>query len=331
MSRRPLTGYDNRDAASGEPAEEVYRYDALTDTLSCVSCNPSGARPRGVVEGDAYDLPTDPHAIWRGRQLAALLPATSFTQEVTEGPVYQPRRVLDDGRVYFTAFDSLVPADSNGTADAYQYEPHGAGGCTPASSGASSAQALGGGGCVSLLSAGTSGSESALLDVSASGNDAFIYTASPLSALDEDPDYDIYDARVGGVPAERELRPECLGEACQPAASAPEDPTPASAAFRGPGNVREGSAGRCARSARKAKRLSGRAKRLRRTAKQARRNGRSALARRRARKATHLAKRARQTSKRAKRCRARASKRKGGAKNSALQPSRARHNRRSRR
>ena len=256
MSRRPLSGYDNRDAASGEADEEVFRYDAQADRIDCVSCDPAGGRPRGVVESSTYDLPSDPHAIWRGSPLAALLPAASWSNEVARGgAVYQPRRVLNDGRTYFNAFDSLVPADSNGTSDAYQYEPHGAGNCTASSGGASTAQALGGGGCFSLLSSGTSERESSLLDVSASGNDAFVFTDSPLSVLDEDPDYDIYDARVGGSAASRELHPECLGEACQPAARAPDDQTPASAAFQGPGNLHEAARPRrCPKGRRKVRR-----------------------------------------------------------------------------
>ena len=34
MSERSLTGYDNRDAASGEPDEEVYLYDAARERLA---------------------------------------------------------------------------------------------------------------------------------------------------------------------------------------------------------------------------------------------------------------------------------------------------------
>jgi hypothetical protein len=212
--------------------------------------------------------------------------------------------VLDNGRVYFNAFDSLVPADSNGTADAYQYEPHGAGDCDAASGGAATAQALGGGGCVSLLSSGSSERESTVLDVSPSGNDAFIYTDSPLSPLDEDPDYDIYDARVGGTAARRQLSPECLGEACQPAASAPIYRSGASASFQGPGNVSEAPSGRCTAPVRRANRLAKRAKRLRRNARRLTRRGADPRRARRAnRKAAGLAKRARAQSKQAKRCR----------------------------
>ena len=48
MSERSLTGYDNVDAASGQADEEVFLYDAVTGGLSCVSCDPTGARPHGM-------------------------------------------------------------------------------------------------------------------------------------------------------------------------------------------------------------------------------------------------------------------------------------------
>ena len=40
------------DAVSGQPDEEVYLYDAVANRLVCVSCNPTGARPVGVLDGD---------------------------------------------------------------------------------------------------------------------------------------------------------------------------------------------------------------------------------------------------------------------------------------
>ena len=52
MSERELTGYDNVDvnpAAGGAHDEEVFLYDSQTQRLTCVSCDPTGARPRGVV------------------------------------------------------------------------------------------------------------------------------------------------------------------------------------------------------------------------------------------------------------------------------------------
>ena len=51
MSDSPLTGYDNRDAVTGQPDEEVYLYDAAAGRLVCASCDPTGARPHGAPPG----------------------------------------------------------------------------------------------------------------------------------------------------------------------------------------------------------------------------------------------------------------------------------------
>ena len=44
MSQRSLTGYDNHDAVSGAPDEEVFLFDAASGRVVCASCNPTGAR-----------------------------------------------------------------------------------------------------------------------------------------------------------------------------------------------------------------------------------------------------------------------------------------------
>jgi hypothetical protein len=309
VSSRPLTGYDNRDAASGERDEEAFLYDAQADELLCASCDPSGARPRGLVGVEETQIPvaSDPNHLWGGRALAATLPeATRVT--VSGGPsLYTPRYVHDDGRLFFNAADSLLGADANGEWDVYEYEPVGTGSCTASAAGAATARTAGG--CVSLISSGTAEAEAAFLDASEGGDDVFFYTPAQLSVLDEDHVTDIYDARVDGEPARLAPRAECQGEACQPPALTPELRTPASAAFRGPGNLREAArgAGRCAAPARRAKRLSARARRLRRHAKAAaRHSAKRRKAKRMSRKATRLAERARANSKRARRCRRRA-------------------------
>ena len=51
MSSEQLTGYDTRDAKSGQPDEEVYLYSAATNGLVCASCDPTGARPVGEEYG----------------------------------------------------------------------------------------------------------------------------------------------------------------------------------------------------------------------------------------------------------------------------------------
>jgi hypothetical protein len=250
MSQRSLTGYDSRDVATGEPAQELFRYDVFTDRLECVSCNPTGSRPHSVVPPELESL-VNPQEIWKGLRVAAALPQ-AVAMSLHGVSLYHPRVVLDNGRVFFIAADSLLPADSNGQWDVYLYEPTGIGDCVVSSGGASIARSAGG--CVSLISSGTAEEEAAFFDASETGDDAFFYTPARLSVLDEDGEVDIYDARVDGIEAILPPDTECLGEACQPLAQAPSDPTPASAAFHGPGNLSPVTVGkRCPKGKRKVK------------------------------------------------------------------------------
>jgi hypothetical protein len=81
MSENPLTGYDNRDVTSEANDEEVFLYDAESRRLSCVSCDPTGARPTGVYAGeDAREgttLLVDRGDIWTNRWLAGSIPGWS--------------------------------------------------------------------------------------------------------------------------------------------------------------------------------------------------------------------------------------------------------------
>lgn len=237
MSERSLTGYDNRDALSGIADQEVYLFDAATAEVVCVSCNPSGARPDG--QEITSRLAIDPGFIWNKRWLSGVLPDPNLNS-VSFSPS-QPRFILDNGRVFFNSHDALVPADSNGNWDVYEYEPTGVGGCEASSGGASVSRTEGG--CVALLSAGTSVEESAFQEASASGDDVFFFTVSKLFSQDVDTSPDIYDAHVCGAgwqcQAPSVPSPPCEGDACLPAVVVPNDPTPASSNFDGPGNVRE--------------------------------------------------------------------------------------------
>jgi hypothetical protein len=231
MSTRPLTGYDNRDAVSGVRDTEVFLYNAEGDggngQLVCVSCNPTNARPHGLLErGIGFKVLADGNEGWGHKTLGAILPGWT-------SPLYQPRYLSDSGRVLFDSFDALVPSDTNGTGDVYEYEPPGVGGCT--ASGASFVSSANG--CVGLLSSGTGG-EAAFLDASESGNDVFFLSSAQLTPRDVDTTRDVYDARVGGgfpLPAPV---PACEGDACQSMVSAPNDTTPGSLTFQGPGNLK---------------------------------------------------------------------------------------------
>jgi hypothetical protein len=251
MSSRSLTGYDNRDAETGARDQEVFLYDsqgAPGHQLSCPSCNPSGSRPHGIPDPDRYpNLLVDrgSGSSWAHQTLAAILPTWVATNNVADTN-YQPRFLSDSGRLFFNSADALVPADSNGTFDVYQFEfPQGPGqpaddSCTVSSSTYSPTS----GGCVSLISSGTSPAESAFLDASRSGDDVFFMTASRLSPRDVDTAFDIYDARVGGGEAQPVKPVECSGDACQQPAVPPNDATPGSLTFNGAGNVKECPKGR---------------------------------------------------------------------------------------
>jgi hypothetical protein len=94
LSAVDLTGYDNTDANTGEPDSEVFVYDAQTQRLSCASCDPNGAPPRG------------PASVPGGLSAS-----------------YMTRFLNDDGtRVFFDSPDALVARDSNQLQDVYEYE-----------------------------------------------------------------------------------------------------------------------------------------------------------------------------------------------------------------
>ena len=270
MSERPLTGYDNRDALSAKPDEEVYEYHAPSSlaaepgTLTCASCNPTGARPTG--EEAQRSNPTEGGVIGSGAWsastwLAANVPGWNQYPTTKFHTIYQPRYLSDSGRLFFNAHDALVAQAVNGEWDVYEYEPEGvpAGphACSPASvsasevfEGESSAQVDGrlvrqGAGCLALISSGESPQESGFLDASQSGSEVFLMTTAQLSGQDLDGAYDVYDARECTsespcVPAPPSAPPPCETESsCRPAPT-PQPQifgAPASASFSGPGDI----------------------------------------------------------------------------------------------
>ncbi len=242
MSQRSLTGFDNRDASSGRPDMEVYLYDALSKRLSCVSCNPTGGRPAGV-EASKFNFSSGDNFVNAGALtpeswVAANLPLPA---EINGGAsLYQQRLLSDAGRVFFNSSDALVPQDVNGQEDVYEFEPVGVGGCTASSVTFNAAS----GGCVGLISSGTSPAESGFMDASKSGGDVFFLTASRLTSQDYDNSFDVYDAHECStlVPclAQPVSAPPCSsGDSCKsaPALQPPIFGAPPSATFTGAGNV----------------------------------------------------------------------------------------------
>ena len=208
-------GYDNLDANSGEPTQEVYLYDAVEDELRCVSCNPMGARPTGEDIGGA-----DPFYV------AAQI-------QGWEALHHAPRVLSDDGtRVFFESLEALVPRDTNATWDVYQWEEAGKGTCTPSSETFSEDS----GGCVDLISSGLSSRVSVFFDADPSGDNIFFSTLSSLVGADYGLN-DVYVARVGGGFPEPRKSEECEGEACQSPPPPPPEVTPSTETSAGPGNV----------------------------------------------------------------------------------------------
>ena len=104
--RGGFPGYDHGtrctfDLSGGAPCRELYLYRADSGSLSCASCNPSGA----TATSDALMM----LRVGFGASLPSL-------QNL-------PRHLTDDGRrVFFTTGEALVPEDANGRLDAYVYD-----------------------------------------------------------------------------------------------------------------------------------------------------------------------------------------------------------------
>jgi hypothetical protein len=249
MSQRSLTGYENVDVnpvAEGARDEEVFLYHAGAN-VQCVSCKPGGAPPQGVFDtigsGEGQGLVIDRAEAWRGLWVAANIPG--WTGRSLEGAVYQSRYLSNSGRLFFNSADALVPAaegavrkekvggveTSVGVSNVYEFEPGGVGDCASET------------GCISLISGGGSQQESAFLDASVNGNDAFFLTAQPLAGTDTDAVNDVYDARVctAGSPCitpPPPPPPPCSGEACKGSVtSVPAAPGTPPTTQPGPGNI----------------------------------------------------------------------------------------------
>lgn len=113
VSEASLTGYDNEQAEPGEcegafagiaktgeretgRCHELFVYDAVTGSLVCASCNPSGARPVG------------PSSFWQVQE--------SYQSD------YSRRNLTEGGVLFFDSGDALVPHATDGQLNVYEYE-----------------------------------------------------------------------------------------------------------------------------------------------------------------------------------------------------------------
>jgi WD40-like Beta Propeller Repeat len=238
MSERRLltvgdpSGYDNRvtnPEADEAPAEEVFLFDAesgqpaskpASESVVCVSCDSSGARPHGVYdprgeedEGpEGIGLLVDRAQTWEGHWLAGSIP--SWTNVDKSHALYQPRYLSNSGRLFFESPADLVPEAVNEKEDVYEYEPEGVPSGRHSCASSSATFVAPEGGCVGLISSGVSAHESAFLDASETGgesekeeeggsegegeqeggDDVFFVTTEKLAPEDVDGSFDVYDA-----------------------------------------------------------------------------------------------------------------------------------------
>jgi hypothetical protein len=200
MSTVRLTGYDSGGV------REAFVYDALTGKISCASCNPTGV----PTSGNGYGI---------GNYLSASSQATFMQRFIS----------ADGSRVFFETKEALVPQDTNGLQDVYEWERNGAGSCQAAPTGQLER------GCVYLLSGGESSDSAYFIDADASGENVFFTSRGKLSSQVRDENVAVYDARVNGgfdVPSLA-----CTGTGCQGVPPAPPIfATPSSVTFDGVGN-----------------------------------------------------------------------------------------------
>jgi hypothetical protein len=198
MSDGRLRAQGFPDGYQNDGQEEVYVFDAASRSLFCASCSQSRE------PGSSGFLPVS----WTDSYLPTL---------ISEG----------GNRVFFDSGSALVSRDTDGVLDAYEWEREGTGSCG-VGDGAD-------GGCVYLLSGGTSSSPSYLLGASVSGSDVFVITRARLTAEAQDELFKVFDARVEGV--KTLTPPQCTGTGCQ---GVPEPPptfaTPSSVTYDGVGN-----------------------------------------------------------------------------------------------
>ena len=135
--------------------------------------------------------------------------------------LFLTRNLSEDGdRIFFQTVEALVPQDTNGQMDVYEWEREGEGTCESTREGFSEST----GGCYYLISTGQSTGTSYFGEASANGDNVFFFTRQALVGQERDENANLYDARVdGGIAAQNPPAPPapCAGEACLGASGSP--------------------------------------------------------------------------------------------------------------
>ena len=180
----------------------LYRYDAGSGKLDCISCTTTGS------------------------------PSAGDSSLASDG-----LSLTNDGRVFFNSGDQLVSADTDKKQDVYEWAQPGTGNCGTESTAYDKAT----GDCLALVSAGTSPFDSGLLSASADGTDAFFFTRDSLAPQDKNGDtMKIYDAREGGGFPYIDPRLQCqASDECHGASSPAPGPVQVGSVGNTPGNTPE--------------------------------------------------------------------------------------------
>jgi hypothetical protein len=179
------------------PCDEVYVYDAdaSSEALQCASCSQDGAPPIGD-SGDALNK----------------------NQGYMRTNAHQMQIVANDGTVFFTTFNGLLPTDQNEAEDVYAYDD----------------------GSLRLVSRATPGTSARFLDASPDGKAVFISTNDAIVGTDTDHSVDVYLTREGaGYPfTPPVVTPPCgNAETCHEGLpGVPSQGSAGTASFQGRGN-----------------------------------------------------------------------------------------------
>lgn len=180
------------------PCDEIYVFDtdATSDALQCASCSPDGT----PTIGDSGD-------------------ALNKNQGYMRLNAHQMENLANDGTVFFTTFNALVPSDKNEAEDVYSYHD----------------------GTLRLVSRATPGTSARFLDATPDGKTVFISTNDPIAPTDTDTSVDVYMTREGaGFPyTPPVVTPPCgNAESCHGGTPpVPGQTSAGTAGFQGRGNL----------------------------------------------------------------------------------------------
>ena len=204
LTKSSLTSYDS------EKHDQVYGYNADTNVIRCASCNPSGGKPM----------------------------SGSHVVSVSESGPF----MSDDGRVFFATKEALVPEDTDGIRDVYEYTE---GRARLITTGTGDRDSTGGLETVSFFFGNT---QTGLESVSRSGTDVYFTTYESLVPEDKNGSFvKVYDARTnGGFDFTPELGPCAAADECHGGGSEPPPPAEIATAggLGGGGNLQQAQTGK---------------------------------------------------------------------------------------